>query len=79
MSENQEYKEFYIKIGKTIAELRINKKLTQEEMAHQCGMESNNLSQIERGLRNPTSKTLYSLCKTLQISLTDFFKLVEKE
>jgi transcriptional regulator with XRE-family HTH domain len=46
------------KLGKRIADLRLNKGLTQTELAYMCDFERPNLARIEAGNTNPTYLTL---------------------
>ncbi|MFP3472011.1 helix-turn-helix transcriptional regulator, partial [Micrococcus sp. SIMBA_144] len=42
--------------------------LNQEELAFQCNLDRTYISLLERGKRNPTIKTLFTICKVLDIS-----------
>ena len=61
-------------LGKRIQFLRINRKLSQEDLALDCGINKNYLSDLERGCRNPTVKVLAKIAKGLGVSLSDLFK-----
>lgn len=52
--------------------------LSQEELAALAGVHRTYISQLERGLKSPTLETIYRVTTTLQISLSEFFELVEK-
>ncbi|MDR0826046.1 MAG: helix-turn-helix domain-containing protein [Mycoplasmataceae bacterium] len=62
-------------VAKRIKELRIKHNLTQEELSFKLGLAHSSISQIEalHG-RNITLKTIQRICKTLNISIEDFFK-----
>ncbi|MCK4912685.1 MAG: helix-turn-helix transcriptional regulator [Candidatus Omnitrophica bacterium] len=58
---------FLAKIGAKIKEARINKGLSQKELAFQVGMKQPDISNIEEGKTNLTLITLFSLAKVLAI------------
>lgn len=57
-----------MKIGKTIKQLRKEKKMNQIELADTCGITQTSLSQIESDLTRPTQKNLDSICNALGIT-----------
>jgi transcriptional regulator with XRE-family HTH domain len=57
-----------------IKELRKSKNITLEVFYFDTGI---HLARIEQGKQNITIATLSKICEYLQISLSDFFKLVE--
>lgn len=61
-------------LGKRIQFLRQNKKMSQEDLALECGVNKNYLSDLERGCRNPTVKILAKIASGLGISLSELFK-----
>ena len=60
-----------IKIGKFIAELRKEKKLTQEELAVLLGVSNKSVSRWENGKNLPDAALYQPLCHALGISLTE--------
>lgn len=64
-------------VSKTIRNLRMEKNITQEELAYLSGLDRTYISLIERGKRNPTILSLYAICKALGISLSEFFYYAE--
>ena len=54
--------------GKAIRELRLRKGLTQEQVAHEAGLALNYVSEMERGRRNPSLVTVFSLASALGVS-----------
>lgn len=58
-------------ISSRIRELRIERRLTVQELAYRCDMERSNLSRIESGRTNPTLKTLCTICNALGVSLRE--------
>ena len=60
-----------IKIGKFIAELRKQKKLTQEQLAEKLGITKNAVSKWERGLGLMDLSLLKPLSEILNVSVTE--------
>lgn len=48
--------------------------LTQEELAHRAGMDRTYLSDIERGIRNPTLMMMQDLATPLGIGVIDLLE-----
>lgn len=63
-----------VNIGDKIIEYRTQKNLTIKEVATMAGVTSSMLSQIERGLSNPSINTLKMIAKALEVPLFNFFK-----
>ena len=61
-------------LGKRIQYLRSNRKMSQEDLALECEINKNYLSDLERGCRNPTVKVLAKVARGLGISLSELFK-----
>ena len=66
------------KFGLVIKELRLEKELSQESLANQSDIDRTYISDIEKGERNISLKIIERLSETLQISLSEFFKKIEK-
>jgi len=62
-----------INVGEKIAEYRKAKKLTIKDLAQMTGVTPSLLSQIERGLANPSLNTLNTIAKVLEVPLFSFF------
>ena len=61
------------KLGKRIQEIRKSKKMTQEKLAEMIGLDTPNLSNIERGKRFVTSETLEKIINALNVREKDLF------
>ncbi len=61
------------KLGKRIQEIRKSKNLTQEKLAEMIGIDTPNLSNIERGKRFVSSDTLEKIIKSLNVKEKDLF------
>lgn len=63
-----------MKIGGKIKELRIQKSLTQEELADRCELSKGFISQLERDLTSPSIATLVDILQCLGTNLEEFFQ-----
>lgn len=66
------------KFGLVLKELRLEKGLSQESLANQSDIDRTYISDIEKGERNISLKIIERLAETLQISLSELFKKIEK-
>ncbi|HEX9966347.1 MAG TPA: helix-turn-helix transcriptional regulator [Solirubrobacterales bacterium] len=64
-------------LGKAIRQLREQRDVTQEALAHAAGITVGHLSTIERGHSNPTWATIKGIAAALGVSLGDLGKLSE--
>lgn len=62
-----------IDIGKKVEQYRKNKDLSIRELAKLANITPSMLSQIERGLANPSIQTLKSLAQALEVPIFSFF------
>lgn len=62
-----------MQIGEKIKDLRIQKNLTQEELADRCELSKGFISQLERDLTSPSIATLIDILQCLGTDLKDFF------
>nr|WP_325287801.1 helix-turn-helix transcriptional regulator [uncultured Bacteroides sp.] len=67
MNEQQ----LFIKIGDKIREKRLEKGISQQDLAAKCNFEKANLSRIEAGRTNLTIKTAFKISCALGIKLKD--------
>lgn len=68
-----------MKIGEKIKRLRVEKNLTQEELANRCELSKGFISQVERDLTSPSIATLVDILESLGTNLKDFFNEIEEE
>lgn len=73
-------------LGKRIREIRKNKNINLTEMAEKIDLSPSYLSQIERGIINPSLAALRKIAKVLQMPIYEFLKddeekgiLIEKD
>lgn len=62
-----------MQIGEKIRRLRIEKQLTQEELANRCELSKGFISQVENDLTSPSIATLMDILETLGTNLKEFF------
>ena len=62
-----------MKIGNKLKELRIQKGLTQEELADRAELSKGFISQLERDLTSPSIATLVDILQVLGTDLNEFF------
>ena len=62
----------FLKIGRLIKEARVQKGLSQKELAFRIGMKQPDISTIEKGEKNITLRTLVRLCHTSGIKKLEF-------
>ena len=70
ITDSEKYLQF---IGNKIDELRKLKGISQYKLAKLVLMEQSNLARIEKGLTNPTIKTLLKISDALEVKLSELF------
>lgn len=65
--------------GNVLKNLRAKENLSQEELALRTDLHRTYISQLERGLKSPSLRTLEKLSKELNISLVGLMTLIEQE
>lgn len=63
------------KLGKRIRGLRRLKRMTQQDLAQELGLSASQLSNIERGVKEPEPELLEHLALVLDIPNEEFFIL----
>ena len=63
-----------LKMGEKIRFIRMKKKMTQNDLAIECGFEKASMSRLESGRSNPTVRTLQKVCIALDVHITELFK-----
>lgn len=61
--------ETLIQLGNRIRKIRLEKKLTQAELAERCSCNRNYISMLERGERNPSYKSLVMIARGLEVKV----------
>lgn len=62
--------------GRRMRELRKERGLSQEELAHRAGLHYTYIGGIERGERNPALVNISRIAAALGMSLADFFSVM---
>lgn len=62
-----------IEFGNRLRSLRMEKKMSQEELSFMAGISAAHLGQIERAEKKPTLETIGKLAEALEVSLPELF------
>jgi len=62
------------KLGNKVRELRKQRGWTQEKLEELSGLDRTYISDIERGVRNPSVKSLERLAKALKVPASELVK-----
>ena len=68
-----------IAIGETIKGLRVQKNLSQEDLAEKCDTSAVYISEIERGIKNPTASTLMVIALSFDLKMSELVSEIEKK
>lgn len=74
MDRDPKFVAFIERIGSGIRQRRNELNLTLETLALEADLAPSYVSEVERGLRNPSSYTLFRLCTALKFEVADLFK-----
>jgi transcriptional regulator with XRE-family HTH domain len=64
--------------GLTLQEMRKARKISQEELGFESGYHRTYISQLERGLKSPSLRTIFQLAAALKASPSAIVLLVER-
>ena len=64
---------YQLAFGRHIRSLRTLDSLTQEEVAYRAGIHVTYLSGVERGVRNPSLKSIRAIASALGVRVGDLF------
>lgn len=67
------------KFGEILRSLRTAQNLSQEQLALNSGLDRTYISMLERGKRQPSLTTIFTLAETLEILPSKIVKLVESK
>ncbi|MBL8751412.1 MAG: helix-turn-helix transcriptional regulator [Planctomycetes bacterium] len=65
--------------GAALKQLREQRKLTQEELAHRASTSQSYLSLLEKGRRTPSLATIVLLARGLRLSATELVRAYEQQ
>ena len=71
--EYQDEEIFLFQFGKRLRKIRIDKGLSQEDLANDSDIPINQIGRIERAEINTTLNTIYKIAKALDINITELF------
>jgi transcriptional regulator with XRE-family HTH domain len=66
-----------VAFGQVLRGLRKRQSLSQEQLAHEAGLERNYISLLELGRNSASIKTLFKLSEALSISVAEIMAKVE--
>lgn len=64
----------YARVGARLKELRLERRLTQEQLAEASGLSYKFVGEVERGVANPTLATLDTLTIALGVDVGELFQ-----
>ena len=64
--------------GLALREVRMNRGMSQEELAHKSELDRTYISMLERGIKNPTIQTVFQISKALDISADFLISQIQK-
>lgn len=64
---------FLAKLGLNLKKHRLERGLTQENLAEKVGIHPTYVGKLESGKNNPSTKMLYKITRALGIKLSDLF------
>jgi len=67
-------KEILEKFGSKVRKLRLDKNLSQEELAHKAGLHRTYIGMIERGEKNITLINIEKITNALAINICELFQ-----
>ncbi len=68
-----------ILLGKRVAQLRINRGLTQDKLAELTNYSTNHIAKLESARTNPSFDLIVAIAKALQIEIKELFSFKEQE
>ena len=79
MDSNQKHnQELTTVFGQVLAQARRRAGMTQEALAFECDLHPTYISQIERGIKSPTIRTLFKMADAMGIKPSSLVKSIEK-
>jgi transcriptional regulator with XRE-family HTH domain len=72
----QEFTALKKKFGKNLRAVRESKNMSLLDVSYNCGLDYSTISKIERGLVNPTFKTIVELGKGLEVHPTELLSFI---
>lgn len=73
LDDEQHYEQMRDRLAHNVRTRRRAMDISQEQLSFDCGLDRTYISQIERGVGNPSLKVLCELAVVLQMELADLF------
>jgi transcriptional regulator with XRE-family HTH domain len=67
-----------VALGRAIRQARLERGLSQEELAHRSGLHPTWISHLESGRRNPSWGNIGKLCAALDMPVSELAQLAEQ-
>ncbi len=64
--------------GVILRQIRLEAKVSQEELCHEAGFERTYIGRLERGERQPSLATVFAIAKALRIKASEIIARMEK-
>lgn len=74
----EKHKEHYQVIGNNLRRIRLEKGLSQQDLANRCDVERAKISRIENATEDFMLSTLLELASALEVSLSELMTLKDK-
>ena len=65
--------------GKVVQRLRLQLEFSQEELGFESGYHRTFISQLERGQKSPSLRTIFRLATTLKVTASELLRRVEEQ
>lgn len=62
------------RFGYRVKEIRLKQNISQEELAFRCGLSKNYISDVERGTRNISLKSIEKIATGFAVDIKDLFE-----
>ncbi len=66
--------DIFVRFGKRVRELRLEKKFSQEDLAELSGLHRTYISSVELGKRNISLRNIELIAQALEVPLSDLFR-----
>jgi transcriptional regulator with XRE-family HTH domain len=73
----RESRSLFTGLGVALRELRLERRVSQEQLSIKTDVHRNYIGGIERGERSPTVATIIVLARALHVPVSELFKLAE--
>ena len=62
------------KFGERVRKIRLQKKISQENLAYEAGLEYSQISRIERGIINTSISHVFAIASALDVEPSELFR-----